>query len=219
AAPLAGQENAPILLSTGTLDPAVAAEIQRLGATKVYAVGAVSQAALAALQSQFPNITIEILRGTSRLETAALLNAKMNEPKGTFIVGYNALADAVSAASYAAANGYIIQIANADGTFSGDATLGGYILGGPSLVRDIPGFTRLYGADRYATNKAIRSALSFEYETVYTADGQTLVDALTGAALAARTRSPIVLLPGGDPAGADFTGVTAQSKLYAFGAK
>jgi hypothetical protein len=86
-------------------------------------------------------------------------------------------------------------------------------------VRDIPGFTRIYGADRYATNQAIRSTLEFEYDNVYTADGQTLVDALTGAALAARTRSPIILLPDGDPAGADFTGVTAESQLYAFGAK
>ncbi|MDR1604316.1 MAG: cell wall-binding repeat-containing protein, partial [Gracilibacteraceae bacterium] len=196
-----------------------------------------SETVIEALKTALPGLTVETLRGANRFETAALINAKVQNPQGTFIVGYNAIADAVSVASYAAAHGYLIQIAQPDGTLATDhyplptdhqpdGTLATdhyplptdhYILGGPTLVKDIPGFTRIYGADRYATNKAIRETLSFEYEYVYTADGNTLVDALTGAALAAQTRSPIILLPAGDPTGADFTGVTEQSKLYAFG--
>jgi hypothetical protein len=221
-APLAGQEDAPILLSTGSLDPAVVAEIQRLGAKKVYAVGALSQAVIEALEAALPGLTVETLRGTSRFETAALIGAKLTEPQGTFVVGYNAVADAVSAASYAAAHGYLIQIAGPDGTLgpaAGTPAAGApvYILGGPALVRDIPGATRLYGTTRYETNKAIRDALPFEFANIYTADGGTLVDALTGSALAARSGAAIVLTPGNDPAGTDFGGITAETKVYAFG--
>jgi hypothetical protein len=132
-------------------------------------------------------------------------------------VGYNAIADAVSAASFAAANGYAIQIANPDGTVSGANGGQTYILGGPTLVRDVTGATRLYGPNRYDTNKAIRAALAFEYTNIYTADGNTLVDALTGSALAAQTKAAIVLTPGNDPAGVDFGAITAETKVYAFG--
>jgi hypothetical protein len=217
-APLAGQEGAPILLSVGGLDPEVVAEIERLGAKKIYAVGALSETVIEALKAALPGLTVETLRGANRFETGALVNTKVQNPKGTFIVGYNAIADAVSAASYAAANGYTIQIANPDGSVS-VAPGGGqvYILGGPALVGDVAGATRLYGPDRYATNKAIREALTFEYTNIYTADGATLVDALTGSALAARTKAAIVLTPAGDPAGVDFGGITPETKVYAFG--
>jgi hypothetical protein len=217
-APLAGQEKAPILLSTGGLDPAVVAEIQRLGAKKIYAVGAISQDVIGALETALPGLTIETLRGANRFETANLINARVSEPKGTFIVGYNAVADAVSAASFAAANGYAIQIAAPDGSISGVPAGQTYILGGPTLVQDVPGATRLYGATRYETNKAIRDALTFEYTNIYTADGGTLVDALTGSALAAQSKAAIVLTPGNDPTGVDFGAITTETKVYAFGA-
>ncbi|MDR1603283.1 MAG: cell wall-binding repeat-containing protein [Gracilibacteraceae bacterium] len=221
-APLAGQENAPILLCVGGLDPAVVAEIQRLGAKRVYAVGALSETVIEALKAALPNVAVEVLRGANRFETAALINAQVQNPKGTFIVGYNAIADAVSAASFAAANGYLIQIAQPDGTLATahyplptDHYI--YILGGPALVGDVAGATRLYGPDRYATNKAIREALPFEYTNIYTANGATLVDALTGSALAARTKAAIVLTPAGDPTGVDFGGITPETRVYAFG--
>jgi hypothetical protein len=84
-------------------------------------------------------------------------------------------------------------------------------------VRDIAGATRLYGATRYETNKAVRDALDFDYTNIYTADGGTLVDALTGSALAAQTRAAIVLTPGNDPTGVDFGNITQETTVYAFG--
>ncbi|MDR3288426.1 MAG: cell wall-binding repeat-containing protein, partial [Peptococcaceae bacterium] len=92
-----------------------------------------------------------------------------------------------------------------------------YILGGPTLVQDIPGYTRIYGADRYATNLALRQTLSFNNEAIYTADGNTLVDALTGSVLAAKTHSAIVLTPNNDPTGTDFGNITPETKAYGFG--
>jgi hypothetical protein len=218
-APLAGQWDAPILLSLGDeLDQSVLTEIKRLSVSKVILVGALSGAVAAQVQAAVPEATVEVLKGQSRWETAALVGAKVTEPKGVLVVGYNAVADAVSVAPWAAANGYTIALANADGSWSKpEGTVPGYIIGGPTLVKDVTGFPRIYGADRYATNKAIRDTLIFDYTHIYTADGGTLVDALTGSVLAARTKSAIVLAPGNDPAGIDFGDITTETKVYAFG--
>jgi hypothetical protein len=225
-APLAYQANAPILLSIDdAIDPAVIAEIQRLGASKITTVGALSQNVTEQLQTIFPNLEIETLRGVDRFATADLINAKISTPQGTVVVGYNAIADAVSIASWAAVSGYAIHIANPDGSanppsYGSDTGTGNgtnYILGGPTLVQDIPGYIRIYGLDRYATNQALRQTLSFNNEIIYTADGNTLVDALTGSVLAAKTRSAIVLTPNNDPTGADFGDITPDTKVYGFG--
>jgi hypothetical protein len=218
AAPLAGQEDAPILLSVqNSLEPSVIAEIRRLGAMKVYAVGALSRSVTDELRAALPGIEIEHLKGRDRWETASLISAKIENPQGVFVVGADALADAVSAAPFAAANGYVIQPARPDGAFELDypLTANRYILGGPALVRDIPGYTRIYGADRYATNKALIEALPFEHDNIYFADGHTLVDALTGAALAARSEAAVILVAGNRES-LNFA-PAAGSKIYALG--
>ncbi|MDR1070083.1 MAG: cell wall-binding repeat-containing protein, partial [Gracilibacteraceae bacterium] len=220
ATPLAFQNNAPILLTTGALDPAVLAEIQELGAAKVIVTGAVNPEVIAALKAALPNLQIEQSTGANRFETVALLNQQISDPKGVFVIGYDAIPDAMSVASWAAANGFLIEVAQSDGSYTPSAKaqgLTGYIIGGPALVRDIAGFTRLYGADRYATNLKVRQTLSFDYSVIYTANGGTLVDALTGSVLAAKTKSTIVLLPDGDPTGVDFGAITADTKIYSFG--
>jgi hypothetical protein len=262
AAPLAGQEDAPILLCRGDrLDPAVTAELQRLNPGKIYVIGAVSQTIIDELNRVLPEgnaaPSIEVLKGRDRFETAALINAQIENPQGTFIVGYNAVADAVSAAPYAAAirhhnhaarsaacclanaqhlpvevvpihepvskvyksaHGYLIQIAQPDGTLETDhypLPTDHYILGGSALVRDIPGTIRIYGSDRYATNQALRETLFFNDDTVYIADGNTLADALTSAALAARTNSPIALTRENEPRNPAL--IRDNIKIYAIG--
>ncbi|MDR1605177.1 MAG: cell wall-binding repeat-containing protein [Gracilibacteraceae bacterium] len=228
-APLAGQEDAPILLSVDNrLDPVVIAEIKRLGARKVYVVGALDQRVTDQLNATIFNLEVEVLRGKDRYETADLINAKVKNPRGGFLIGANALADAVSAAPYAAANAYIIMLARPTGEYhsyqadflrSTAAEGGGvsYVLGGPGLVHDVPGVPRIYGANRYATNKALRETLEFANTHVYMADGEALVDALTGSVLAAKNRAAIVLAPFNQTARADFGDITASTRVYAFG--
>ncbi|MDR1961464.1 MAG: cell wall-binding repeat-containing protein [Gracilibacteraceae bacterium] len=226
-APLAGQEDAPILLSVDNrLDPAVITEIQRLGAKKVYAVGALQQSVVDQVYASIPNVEVKVLKGQDRFETAALINAEVQNPRGAFLVGYSALADAVSVASYAAANGYIIQVARPGGSYYADqaefmqkSPEPSYIVGGPGLVQDISGVTRIFGANRYATNKLLRDSLNFDYSHIYTADGESLVDALTGSALAAKNKSAIVLTPYNDLDKADFGAITDSTKVYAFGGR
>jgi hypothetical protein len=170
------------------------------------------------LRAALPGIEIEYLQGWDRWETASLISAKIENPQGAFVIGANAVPDAVSAAPFAAANRYVIQPARPDGTIeTGDhpQTANQYILGGPALVRDIPGYTRIYGIDRYATNKALIEALPFVYDNIYIADGNTLADGLTGAALAARSKAAIMLMPKNESMRA--VQITDETKVYALG--
>ncbi len=198
AAPLAGK-NAPILLTdNNTLTAATQAELVKLGVKNVYVVGAISQTVVDQVKAM-TGVTATVLKGTDRIGTAAAISAKLTAPAGSFVVGYGALADALSVASYAAANNYSILVANPDGSlpaseaaFKGATT---YIVGGPTLVADIPGATRLYGADRFATNQAVLKALTYKYDKAYVANGTDahLVDSLVASSLAAESGAPIVL--------------------------
>jgi putative cell wall-binding protein len=210
AAPLAGK-NAPILLTeNNTLNDATKAELIKLGVTKVYVVGAIDQAVVDQVNAM-TGVTATVLKGDDRIATAAMISSKLTNPAGSFVVGYDALADALSVASYAAANNYSILVTNPDGSFpDSEAAYKGakvYMVGGPTLVDDIAGATRLAGADRFATNKVVLDTLGYSYNKVYVANGTDahLVDSLVASSLAAASSAPIVLTDtatGGDAAAA-----------------
>lgn len=221
-APLAGQENAPILLTfKDALDPAVKAKITALGASKVYVVGAISDSVkneIAALSG----VTVEVLKGASRWDTTKAINAKLTAPAGTFVVGYNAIPDALSVASYAAKNKYAIVLADVNGAIpAGQSALGTttYVIGGPTLVADIAGATRIAGADRFETNTKVAQTLSYDYARVYVANGLSCVDALSVAPLAAKYNSFVALASASDVAAASYLNgkLNSASKVIAVG--
>lgn len=189
-APLAGTVSPIYLTYKNSLDAAVKA---KLSGKKVIAIGAVSDAVVA--DAQTVATSVEKVSGADRLATNDLINAKLTSPAGTFVVGYNAIPDALSVASFAAANNYAIVLANPDGSVDSAKIKGSktYIIGGPTLVKDITGATRLYGADRFDTNVEVIKALTFSYDKVYVANGVTLVDALSASSLAAKAGAAIVL--------------------------
>lgn len=189
-APLAGKVSPIYLTFKNSLDANVKA---KLTGKTVYVIGAVSNAVFAEVQTVAASATK--LSGADRLATNAAINAGLTGVAGTFVVGYDAIADALSIASYAAANNYAIVLANPDGSVDAGKLLGTktYIVGGPTLVKNITGATRLSGPDRFATNEAVINGLSFSFGTVYLANGLSLVDALAGSSLAAKTGSPIIL--------------------------
>lgn len=218
AAPLAGQLNAPILVTyKGALDPKVQQKIVDLKAKNVYAVGALSADTVASLKA-ISGVNVTALQGADRTETAAKVAAQLTNIKGSFVVAYNGTADAMSAASYAAANGYSILVENPDGTLpTNEAAYKGakqYTVGGQAKL---DGATALAGADRYATNDAVVNALDYKYDKVYVANGETLVDALAGASLAAKTNSPIVLADTTKAATGVNDNVTASTQVIALG--
>lgn len=224
AAPLAGQENAPILLTfKDSLDAAVKAKISALGAKKVYVVGAISDSVKDEIAG-ISGVTVEVLKGSSRWDTAKAINAKLTSPAGCFVVGYAALADALSVSSYAAANKYAIILADVNGNIpAGQSALGSktYLIGGSTLVADIPGATRIAGADRFETNKKVLETLGFDYNKVYVANGfnNHLVDSLVAAPLAAKAKAPIVLADNSGVAAASVVNakLTAASQIVALG--
>ncbi|WP_206808418.1 cell wall-binding repeat-containing protein [Paradesulfitobacterium ferrireducens] len=219
AAPLAGQENAPILLTFKSgLNADVKAKIAALGAKKVYVVGA---AANDAVVNAISGATVEKLAGADRWATADAINAKLTNVAGTFVVGYDAIPDALSAASYAAANKYAIVLTNVDGTVNAAKLVGSktYLVGGTGVVKDYAGATdRFGGADRYATNEAVVKGLTYEFSKVYIANGETLVDALVAAPLAAQAKAA-VLLANTSVAGASYVNskLASDSKVIALG--
>ncbi|MDD4346981.1 MAG: cell wall-binding repeat-containing protein, partial [Desulfitobacteriaceae bacterium] len=189
-APLAGTVSPIYLTYKNSLDAAVKA---KLSGKKVIAIGAVSDAVVA--DAKTVATSVEKVSGADRLATNDLINAKLSSPAGTFVVGYNAIPDALSVASFAAANNYAIVLANLDGSVDSAKIEGSktYIIGGPTLVKDITGATRLFGADRFDTNVEVIKELTFSYGKVYIANGVTLVDALAASSLAAKAGAPIVL--------------------------
>ncbi len=205
AAPLAGKTVPILLTDNNSLSAATQAELTKLGVKNVYVVGAISQNVVDQVNAM-TGVTATVLKGTSRTGTAAAIASKLSNPAGSFVVGYNALADALSVASFAAANNYSILVANQDGSLpaSEQPYLGSkvYVIGGPTLVQDIAGATRIYGADRYATNQDVIDGLNFNFNDVFVANGTSahLVDSLVGSPLAAMTNSPIVLADGSNGA-------------------
>lgn len=223
AAPLAGAEKAPILLTNSSaLDNKTKQAIINLQATKVYAVGALQDQVLSDLK-EINGITVELLKGSNRIDTASIITERLIAPNGTFVVGYNALADALSVASYAAANNYMILLANPDGSLPDREVPVGtiYVIGGQTLVKDIPKATRITGSDRFETNQKVLNTLSYSYSKVYVSNGkqQHLVDSLVGSSLAAKYNAPIVL---GDTISAKAAPdirpkLSADSQVIAFG--
>jgi len=198
AAPLAGKTMPILLTDNNSLSDSTKAELAKLGVKTVYVVGAINKTVVDQLNAM-SGVTATALKGADRIATAAAVAGKLINPAGSFVVGYGALADALSVASYAAANNYSILVANPDGSLpASEAAFKGakvYIVGGPTLVADIAGATRLFGADRFATNQAVLGALTYTYNNAYVANGTDahLVDSLVASSLAAVSSAPIVL--------------------------
>ncbi|RNC63073.1 MAG: N-acetylmuramoyl-L-alanine amidase LytC [Candidatus Dichloromethanomonas elyunquensis] len=195
-APLAGQENAPILLTfKDKLSSDVKAKISSLHASKVYVVGAISDSIKDEIAAM-SGVTVEVLKGSNRWDTTKAINAKLINPAGTFVIGYAAIPDALSIASYAAKNKYAVILADVNGKIpDGQTALGSktYIIGGPTLVSDITGATRIYGQDRFETNTKVFESLNFDNLRVYVANGLSLVDALSVAPLASKYNAFVAL--------------------------
>jgi len=198
AAPLAGKASPILLTDKNTLTAATQAELVKLGVKRVYVVGDIDQTVVDQVNS-LEGVVATVLKGVDRTDTAVAIASKLTNPVGAFVVGYGALPDALSVASYAAANNYLILVTNPDGSLpDSEAAYKGsnvYIIGGPTLVADISGAIRLFGSDRFATNQAVLGALTYKYDNIYVANGTDdhLVDSLVASSLAAASGAPIIL--------------------------
>ncbi|MDR1961347.1 MAG: cell wall-binding repeat-containing protein, partial [Gracilibacteraceae bacterium] len=224
AGPLAKALGAPILLTDGkTLTPATLSEFSRLGAKNVYIVsgtGVITQSVHDALSAR--NLTAVSLGGANRFETAVNIAKEIAKYHAITTVVFTSTqndADALSMASLAAANGWVLFPAAADALAPAvSAWLSGqsgvtktYVIGGTGLISEaavasLPAVTRIGADDPYANNVAILEyfAGSFDYSRgLFVSSGEPahLVDAVTASAYL--SGAPLFLAPGSVTAGSD----------------
>ncbi|MDQ7093926.1 cell wall-binding repeat-containing protein [Desulfosporosinus sp. PR] len=220
AGPLAVYLKAPILLTGAgeTLDADTKAELSKLKVTTVYVTSGtfvISQAVLDELTGM--GITVVPLGGMDSAETAVNIAKKMSGVTKVAVV--NGIPDALSIAAIASAANEPILLTDKD---SLPASVSAYlaanpgitasdVIGGTGVISDavkgqLPNATRHAGMTSYDTNNQVIQdfASQLQFSKVFVANGETGIDALAGAPLAAQTKSPIVLTNGTIPAAASF---------------
>lgn len=213
AGPLANSLGAPILLTSKTsISDDTLKEITTLKAKSVIIVGgigAVSDEVKAQLNSI--GITdISRIAGANRYETSYAVAAKLGKSTSVAVVYGENFPDALSIASIASKLKMPILLSDKDGLSSYAAkyikdnnVTTTYLIGGTGVLASkiesqVPGAVRISGTDRYDTNLNVITKFkdSIDFSKVYVATGEKFADALSGAALAAITGSPIVLTNG-----------------------
>ncbi|NYE03611.1 2',3'-cyclic-nucleotide 2'-phosphodiesterase/3'-nucleotidase/5'-nucleotidase [Bacillus niacini] len=207
AAPLAYKYNAPILLTqTDSLNEDTKKEIKRLGATKAIVVGGknvVSNRVTNALSAKL-NLWVKRISGETRFDTAAAISNELGNPAKVVLVnGFN-YPDAISAASYAAQNGFPILLTKTDeipaATVEALNNVTDTILvGGTGVISEkvesaVNNPQRVGGKDRFETSLKLATELGSVKEKVFLSTGWGFADALTGSVLAAKEGAPVILV-------------------------
>jgi parallel beta-helix repeat protein len=220
--PLAYMLDAPILLSatqqigTVTLD-----EIQRLGAEKVVILGG-NAAISSTVESDLVNLglLVERIAGTNRYNTAALIAEKMANigsiaNSAVIAVGTN-FPDALAAAAYAAQNRQPILLVTENALpattstaitnlqldhliiAGGTSVISGSVADALALQASVE---RIAGSNRYSTAVALADYYSLTQPFYFIATGTNFPDAITGAVLAAKLGTGVLLVygPGATP--------------------
>jgi putative cell wall-binding protein len=208
--PLAAAYQAPILLTpVNSLAPETRAELQELDVHTVFILGgtaAVGQAVEDELVEM--GLTVERIKGANRFATATAI-AGWVAPSGSYsavVASGMDYPDALAAASYAGSLGYPILLVEKDRVPADTAAaleeLGvaeTILVGGSAVVSDavmdkLPGAVRVRGKDRFETSVALAQHFGPNLDSIFVASGRGFADAITGAALAARLGSGLLLV-------------------------
>ena len=191
AAGLAGKEDAAILLVKKDSIPK--ATMDRLSKVKkVYIIGgenAISQKVVNQLNKNNVKVNVERLGGKTRVETSELVAKEIGSYKKAFVVnGFKGEADAMSASSVAAREEAPILLTNGKSSSTDrQSGVSYYVVGGKSVMNDsiVKKYKaeRIAGDDRYETNREMINEFYGASETLYFANGETLVDALTASTI------------------------------------
>ncbi|KLU66888.1 N-acetylmuramoyl-L-alanine amidase LytC precursor [Desulfosporosinus acididurans] len=220
AGPLSTYLKAPILLTGpgNTLDPDTKNELTKLNVKTVYVTSGtavISQAVLDQLSGM--GISVISLGGQDRAETSVNIAKRMVGV--TKVAVANGLQDALSIASVASAANEPILLTDKNSVppsvaaylTANPSITSSDVIGGTGVISDavaaqFPHATRHFGNTAYDTNNQVIQdfSSSLKFDNVYVANGNTGIDALAGAPLAAMTNSPIVLTDGTVPAAAAY---------------
>lgn len=219
AAPVAGAEDAPLLLTDGAaLSDGVLRELERLGTEEVVVLGgpaAISGEAERALTDA--GLDVRRIGGADRTETAELLAGEVGAADGLGVVAAGgSFADPLAVAPVAAMRQLPIYLTAGESVT--DATLAAMeaaevtrvvIIGGEAVVpgsvvdqlatAGIEVAERLAGPERYATGVAVlewTAGNGSGTDEILVATGADFPDALTAGALGGRTDRPVLLVDG-----------------------
>lgn len=213
----AGAVNAPVLLTRGdSLPESTAAELHRLRPGRIVVVGGTATVSSEVLDSLKPHTDGKVSRvsGANRYATAAEI-AEQYDPGAevAYLASGESFPDALAGAALAGHRGVPLLLTPRDRLHqeTRDAlhalSPGSIVvLGGSAAVSDATAesaagqsqsgsYSRLAGADRYATAEAVAAQFPSAADDVYVASGTTYADALVGAARAGASDVPLVLTP------------------------
>ncbi|TQQ83195.1 hypothetical protein EXD82_09555 [Peptacetobacter hominis] len=188
AASLAGKLNAPILpVKQNKIPDSVMQRIEK--AKNVYIIGG-TEAISKDLENKLSDKKITRIGGETRFETSQKIAEMMGNYTEAYIVnGLTGEADAMSISSVAAKKGAPIIVT--DGKKSDHEKKSGTdytVIGGEKAVTEALeekySADRISGANRYETNRAVMDKFYSGADTVYLANGETLVDAMSASLIA-----------------------------------
>lgn len=215
-APVAGNTDGPILLTSGTSIPSViATELTRLKPGKIVIFGGpatISPDVEAALQA-YTTGNVERWSGDDRFTTSAAISAKSYAPgvATAYVASGRVFTDALSGAPVAGKTAGPVLLVDTNALPSAvGAELQRLnpgkivIFGGPNTITPTveaalrtyaPSVERWSGPDRFTTSTAITThAYATPGGTVFIASGRVYTDALSGAPVAGTLESPVLLV-------------------------
>lgn len=212
-ASLANILDAPILLTGSNLHDVTKQEIERLGAEKAIVLGgnaAVSNNVVKELKGL--GLDVERISGSGRYETAVQVAEELSDVTGTpntAVIAYGLdFPDALSIAPYAAKNGFPILLTekdklskatkeylNENKNIKNIIIVGGTGVISKNVEKELKGFNveRIAGQHRFDTAAKIANKFGSPSKA-YIANGSSFADALTGAVLAAKEGTPLLLV-------------------------
>jgi putative cell wall-binding protein len=244
AIPLSKKEGAPILLTeTAALDHRAERALRFLQPEKVILLGRELSGEIEnQIRALLPQARLERIGGNDPYETAALIAAGFPAGRSAALVADVASPAALSLATAAAAAGSPLLLTGRDSlppatqtalaslrpsallTVGGENLLAASVLDEALRFAALPAeaLTFYGGADEYAAAAAVTQAVFPRVGKIFLASGETLADALGGAALAAQQSVPLLLVPatGVEPDGilADYLrSLPAETEMEIFG--
>lgn len=218
AGPLAKKYDAPILLTeTEELGHDVLMELIRLEVNNVIIVGGPGAVSYAVEESIKSLGIMKVYRiwGADRYETAVSIAEELGVCSKVALASGDDFPDALSISSIASALSMPILLTGRDSLpgcvkryIEGQSLSCAYIIGGTGVISSsmeeiLPNPVRLGGRDRYETNVRVieEFAGQLNFGSMYVAvgdgpRGNEFADALAGAVLAAKSRSPVILVHG-----------------------
>lgn len=217
AVPAAARDGAPLLLvpkNASQVPQSVISRVKELKPTEIVVVGGtgvITNGAVNAVKKSAPNAKVTRIGGSDRYATANALVSRVFKgvTGGTVYVATGRdFPDALSASAIASANGSPIVLLDGKSTSVPKSTaavlktlkpasiviVGGEGVVSRSTANQLAGIaqtSRLAGADRFATNVAVNTAMP--KAAAYLATGRDFPDALTGSLLAGVNDAPLYL--------------------------